>query len=489
MTPRRPPLALPLALAAGIAAMPVDASPQRLTVYNGGFEALSQARGPSQAGYALVQRPVRVAGGEWTVDDLPLAIDPSTASLAGPGVSVRSQRYDFATADQAQLLSRSIGRPIVVEQALGGQLREYRGTLLAAGQGLSLREADGTVRVLSGFTSFTLAEPPAGLVTRPTLRFSLDTGGAPRDARLAYATAGLAWRAEYRAQLTGRDAACRMRLEGHAMVVNRSGIDFKDVALELVAGEPNRRIDSVQVSGTMMRAAAPMEAKMMMADAAPEVSASGEQHRYRLPGTGDLPEGSLQRLPLITPAEGVPCERRLVAGPADPGWMPGRPMTHRELGADGDFEVRQRLVFRNERGRGLGLPLPAGRLRAFEGEDFLGEAGLGHSPAGREIDLDLGAAFDVQAHRRTLDFQLDRSRRTMTETVEWTLRNAKAEPARVVLGDRLPRWTDWQLVEGGERFRKQDAQRIEAVAEVPAGGETVLRYTVRYRWAEDITID
>ena len=57
------------------------------------------------------------------------------------------------------------------------------------------------------------------------------------------------------------------------------------------------------------------------------------------------------------------------------------------------------------------------------------------------------------------------------------------------LGDRLPRWTEWQLLEGGERFRKADAQRIEADVRVPAGGETVLRYTVRYRWAADITLD
>jgi hypothetical protein len=59
----------------------------------------------------------------------------------------------------------------------------------------------------------------------------------------------------------------------------------------------------------------------------------------------------------------------------------------------------------------------------------------------------------------------------------------------VRLGDRLPRWTEWQLVEGAERFRKKDAQRIEADVTVPANGETVLRYTVRYRWAADVTTD
>ena len=378
---------------------------------------------------------------------------------------------------------------ITVEQNLATGVREYTGTLVAVGNGLSLRDANGQLRVLSGYSGFTMAQPPGGLVARPTLRFLVDAA-SEREARLDYATAGLAWRAEYRAVLRGSGASCRMALEGHAMVANRSGVDFNDVALDLVAGEPNRRVDAIQMSGTMVRAAAaPMEAKMMADEGTPSVSASGENHRYTLPRTGDLPDGSLQRLLLIRPAAGVPCERRLVAVRNDGDWMPDRPMIHRELGGDGQVPVRSRLVFKNDRAAGLGVPLPAGRLRAFDGTELLGEAELGHTAAGREVDLDLGGAFDVTAERRTVDFQLDRSGRTMTETIEWTLRNAKPAEATVRLGDRLPRWTDWQLVEGGERFRKKDAQRIEADVRIPAGGETVLRYSVRYRWAADITLD
>lgn len=483
------PATLALALSMGIASMTAHAA-QRLTVYSGGFDAVSQTRGGNaQAGYALVQRPVRVTPGDWSLDDLPLALDPSTVQLQGEGVTVRGQRYDFATADHAQLLQRAVGRTITVEQNLATGVREYTGILVAVGNGLTLREAGGQLRVLSGYSGFTLAEPPSGLVARPTLRFLIDAPAA-RDARLDYATAGLAWRAEYRAVLSGSGAGCRMALEGHAMVANRSGVDFSDVALDLVAGEPNRRVDVVQVSGTMLRAAAaPPEAKMMADEGTPSVSASGENHRYTLPGTGDLPDGSLQRLPLIKAAADVPCERRLVAVRNDGDWMPDRPMIHRELGGDGEIPVRSRLVFKNDRAAGLGVPLPAGRLRAFDGTELLGEADLGHTAAGREIDLDLGGAFDVTAERKTLDFQLDRSGRTMTETVEWTVRNAKATEATVRLGDRLPRWSEWQLVEGGEHFRKTDAQRIASDVRVPAGGETRLRYTVRYRWAADITLD
>mgnify|MGYP001806627667 FL=1 len=153
------PAALAVALTLGVASMTASAAaPQRLAIYSGGFESVSQTRGGNaQAGYALVQRPVRVTPGEWSIDDLPLALDPSTVQLSGDGVAVRSQRYDFATADHAQLLQRAVGRTITVEQNLATGVREYTGVLIAAGNGLTLRESNGQLRVLSGYSCFTLS--------------------------------------------------------------------------------------------------------------------------------------------------------------------------------------------------------------------------------------------------------------------------------------------------------------------------------------------
>ena len=136
----------------------------------------------------------------------------------------------------------------------------------------------------------------------------------------------------------------------------------------------------------------------------------------------------------------------------------------------------------------LGLPLPAGRVRMFDGGDFLGEATIGHTPANQDVALTIGNVFDLSAERTREDFQLDREGRTMTERVSVLLKNAKSGSVTVRVTERLSRWTDWEMVSSSERFEKRNAQTVSFDVAVPAGGETKLSYTVRYRWAADVKI-
>lgn len=480
-----------LAVALG-AAMTTQAAGPKITLYSGDYDAVLQSDGQAGGpGFALVQQPLTVplrdGAAQLTLDTLPLALDAGSVQLRGEGLRVRGQRYDFATPGQSALLQRALGQRISVEQSAGGELRRFSGVLLAAGDGLTLREDSGAVRVLSGFSSFTVEAPLDGLVSRPTLRLDVaGSGDGERAATLDYATAGLGWRAEYHARLALESGRCRMDWQGNALVANRSGSDFRDVRLTLVAGQPNRVQGGAPRGGVVMAMAAP-EAKMLQADAVPEAGDSGEYHSYTLPAGGDLPHGSLQRLSLLAPANGVPCERRYEAGGAM-GWVPPQPLIDRNFGSFGEMPVGTVLAFRNDRAAGLGVALPAGRVRVFDGEALLGEATLGHTAAGRDVRLALGTAFDLTAERRSEAFTLDRDGRTMTETLVVVVRNAKREAATVHLTEALPRWTDWEITASSLPVAKRDAQTAQFAVPVPAGGETELRYTVRYRWAPDVQI-
>ncbi|WP_377003228.1 DUF4139 domain-containing protein [Coralloluteibacterium thermophilus] len=465
----------------------------RLTVYSGDFEGVNNAYpGEGMPGLALVsqtlRRQVPAGDGELAVTGLPRALDAGTVALAPQdgGVQVRGQRYEFALAGQEELLQRSIGRPIEVSYSTGGSRQTDRGVLLAAGNGLTLRLDSGRIKVLREYDSFDLVELPGGLNAQPTLRWQLAADAAgERDFLLDYATGGLAWRAEYRAVLAGADGACRMDFAGSAQVANRSGAAFADAELTLVAGEPNRTAKVQPRMERMQMAAAPMAADVA---GAPEPLASGEYHAYTLPGRTDLPDGSVQQVPLLDAARGVACERRYETRNGVAGWTPPRPIVQRDFNlVQGRIQVGASLRFRNDAEAGLGRPLPEGRVRMFDGADFLGEATLHHTPVGAEVALPIGNVFDLSGERRREDFRLDSAGRTMTERFVVTLRNARDAAATVRVVEGLPRWSEWEIVEaGGRTWTREDAHAVATEVEVPANGEAAVTYTVRYRWAADV---
>lgn len=485
-------LAISITSVLSFATAAAHAANASLTVYSGDYNAVTQSEGqPGGPGFALVERRIdfdlKSGDNQVSLGGLPTALDASSVVLRPvDNVAIRGQRFDFAVAGQDELLRRAIGQTVSVEQAIGNERQTYTGTLLAAGNGLTLRLGDGRIKLLSNYSSFELPRLPDGVVNEPTLRWSLASVNAGHhDFDLAYATAGLAWRAEYLVDARGQGKDCRMDLEGAAMVVNRSGADFNDVMLTLVAGEPNRSAPTPQPMMAMAQ-----RAKMVEADSAPDAQASGEYQSYRLPNPGTLAQGSVQRLPLVNPVKAVACERRYETSSNQGDWMPPAPIIDANFGAgSGQMQpVAATLRFHNGKTAGLGVPLPAGRVRMFDGKDFLGEADLAHTPANEDVALAIGNVFDLKAERTREDFNLDRDGRTMTETISVKLSNAKSTPVVVRVGERLSRWTDWEMVSSSVPYEKRNSQTISFDVPVPADGESKLSYTVRYRWAPNIQI-
>lgn len=483
--------ALPASLLV-VAAVNAAAADTRLTIYSGDFDAVAASQpAPGMPGFALVREAHEfelVQGANTlTLSGLPAGIDAAGVRFDASGnARVTGQRFDFALADQGELLRRALGQRVTVEQAVGDQRQSYSGVLIAAGDGLTLALDDGRVRVLRDYTAFELAQLPDGLYARPTLRWNVQADKAgPARFELEYPTGGLSWRAEYVARLTGAGEDCRMDFSGAAQVANRSGAAYANASLTLVAGQPNVQ-RSVQPQ--MMMAKASME----VSDGAAAPQPSGEYHAYTLPGRVDLPESSVQRVPLLADAAGVACVRRYESQPPWGDYRPPRPLIEPEYGPVGEQPVMAMLEFANRKADGLGVPLPAGRLRAFVrerngAEAFLGEASLAHTASGREVRVPLGQAFDLSVERTREKFELEPDRRGLFETISLTLRNAKTDAATVRLLEPLPRWREWEVVESSPAWRKTNAQTVAFDVTVPGGGEATVRYRVRYRWPESIT--
>jgi hypothetical protein len=464
----------------------------RLTVYSGDYDALAaRAAAPvaDMPGYALVDSTLKYglkAGANTiTLAHLPRALDIAAVSLrpADAGVAIQGQRYLAAPASAAAVLAGALGQKVAVEHTSGGAKQSDSGILVAAGNGLTLALADGRTKVIREYDNFSLLEADRQPPAEPTLRWQLQAQRAgDASFALSYPTGGLAWRAEYLAVLTP-GATCTLSLDGAALVANRSGVGFQDAALTLVAGEPNR------VRG--MAPPMPMQresyaaADMAQAAPMPQPRMSGEYYAYPIPAKTTLADGAIERVPLFARLPSVKCERAYETAPQTNAWQPPQPLVDPGYNNEtGPQPVKATVSFANAKASGLGRPLPAGRVRVFDGGDFLGESQLAHTPDGSDLHLEVGTAFDLAAERARKAFNVDRAGRNMTESFAVTLRNAKKTDATVTVVEPLPRWSDWEIVASSVPASKRDAQHAEFAVPVPAGGETVLTYSVRYRWPE-----
>lgn len=117
---------------------------------------------------------------------------------------------------------------------------------------------------------------PPGLRDRPTLslQFNAEKGG-DQEVELSYLTGGLGWKADYVAELTGKEDS--LDLNGWVTLTNTSGTSYPKAQLQLIAGDVNRAAPEYKVARPQMRD------MVMMAAAAPMQEESlFEYHLYTL---------------------------------------------------------------------------------------------------------------------------------------------------------------------------------------------------------------
>jgi hypothetical protein len=170
------------------------------------------------------------------------------------------------------------------------------------------------------------------------------------------------------------------------------------------------------------------------------------------------------------------------------GWNQEAIRNNRDYGTQSNPKVWVMKEFDNTEANGLGVPLPKGRTRFYRRDDadgrleFTGENTIDHTPKNETVKIYTGDAFDVVGERKRTDYVLSNRNDSAEESFEIRLRNRKSEPVEVRVAERLYRWTNWEIVQKSHDFTKTDSQDIEFRVTVPADGETVVTYRVRYNW-------
>ena len=309
---------------------PAHAATPTLTVYSGDYDAVVQSdASPGGPGFGLFHSTVGFdlasGGNTERLGGLPTALDASSVRLRPLGeAGVRGQRFDFALAGQDALLARAIGQSITVEQAVGDSRQTYTGELLAAGNGLTLRLPDGRVKMLANYASFELASP----ARRHGGRTDAGLGHPRRPRRPPGLRARLRHRRPRLARgIPGRPVRRRQGLPHGPGGRGDGGEPFGRRLQRRRADPGGRRAESRAVrrpgddgqghdDGPRAQRPRPHLARRPRA----------RYHAYRLPGTSALPQGSVQRLPLLDRAQGVACERRYETRAEFGDWRPPQPM-------------------------------------------------------------------------------------------------------------------------------------------------------------------
>jgi hypothetical protein len=447
-------------------------------------------------GYALVrdERDMKIRQGrsQLSFTDVAALIDPTTvtfASLTDPSTRVLEQNFQFDLVSTQKLLLKFIDKQITVDKNVGNSVQQVTGTLLSATDGIVLRGNDGSIYSLPAYSSVKFPDLPGGLNTRPTLVWDINSpSGGNHKTRVTYQTGGVTWWADYNLIFNeGADAnSGLLDLSAWVSIINQSGATYSNAKLKLIAGDVNRVQPPMQ--DRMFR-----RDVMMEAAAAPAVQGFVQKdffefHLYTLGRPTTLPNNSTKQIELFDQAKQIPAKKILLYYGAPVPYVYPAAYTDRDIGVEMNKKVDVYLEFKNDKQFGLGVPLPAGRMRVSQLDkadsslEFIGEDKIDHTPKDEQVRVKLGSAFDVVGERRQVDFAVDTKARWLEEEIEVKLRNHKSQPVEVVVKENLYRWSNWKVLTKTHNFVKEDSRTINFPVKVAKDGETVVRYRVRYTW-------
>lgn len=413
--------------------------------------------------------------------DVAAQIDPTSVhvrSLTNPGnTRILEQNFDYDLVGSQKLLEKYIDKAISVVTDDG---TTYEGTLLSAEGDLVLKTENGIVVVRrDAIRQFDFPALPDGLITRPSLVWLVEaqqTG--EQDMEVTYMTGGISWRADYVVQLNQDDT--QVDLNGWVTLENQSGATYENAKLKLVAGDVN-------VVQRNMRA---MPDVMMMEKAeapTPQVEERQlfEYHLYDVQRPVTVRNNQTKQIE-FTSASGIDVEKIFVYDGAPGLGFYGAPIFDQSYGAFSAPDVNIYLDMENSEENGLGIPLPAGRVRVYKADvdgtlQFVGEDTIDHTPRDERVRLRLGNAFDIVGERRQTNFRR-LGDDVVEESFEITIRNHKDEAVEVRVVEHLFRWSEWEITRESDEHTKLDQGTVEWRIDVPANGEATVTYTVRYEF-------
>ncbi|MGH7509388.1 MAG: DUF4139 domain-containing protein [Gemmatimonadales bacterium] len=402
------------------------------------------------------------------------ALDPATLFSLDPAVTVVGLSYDGAV-DEASALRRSVGKRLVF------RLPESRDTLSALVLGVDpvrLQLPDGRISFAPPGAAL---YPPEVVVVEPAARLAVRSTTAQDQIRLGYFTSGASWQASYQLVLGEAEA----RVTGTAVLASES-LRVENAEVQLLAGSVGRAEEPPGPPRPLMM----QDRRVAAAEAASGFAGEqrvGEFHLYTIPGRNTLLPGLTTSVALFEPAQ-VRYVRDYVVRGDVPYW--GFLPQQRE-----ETETPVEVIYTLTRPRKTSFgdrPLPGGVARMYQADSagslqLVGEASLDHTPAGTDLKLHAGTAFDITAKRVQTSYVTRRDstqaggvRTLATADYRVTLENASDSTVTVTVEEE--RAGEWSVVSSSAPAEKVSSTLTRFRVRIPARGQAVLTYKIRVIW-------
>ncbi|HTY06903.1 MAG TPA: hypothetical protein VMC86_10320 [Gemmatimonadales bacterium] len=408
--------------------------------------------------------------------DLP-GLDPATLFSPDSSVAVTSAVLRPAT-DLETAMRNSIGRTVTFVRGKGDTIQA---TVLSVTPP-QFKMPNGLLQLAQPGEPLFPAE--AGLIrTKPEAVVTLEASRARENTDLVYVSQGVTWEAVYQAVLGGTGSAT---VTG-AATINSSTLRVDSASVQLVAGSINRA--RMQMNGMEEAKAAPamLAGRAVAMDAYAEEQTVGETHVYDLPGPVSFDIGSPLTTALFPRARADYAQEFVV-----PGAMPWRGYFGPMAPDPNAVPVQVWYTFRRAHGTAFGdRPIPGGTMQLFQRDSsgrvqLVGEAAFTHTPAGKDLRVQSGDAFDVTAERVQTDFHQANipnappargSHSRVTASYRVTLTNAKNQAVTVDV--REDHWGNWSIIDSSVPPEKLSSSEQRFRVPVPANGTATLTYTVQ----------
>lgn len=412
-----------------------------------------------QNGQALVQdvRTLDLAAGRVRQEfpDVSAQIRPETVTLAGPGIGIVEQNFDYDLLTPHKLMEKAVGSVVTLVRtnpATGAETREQArvlsangGIVLQIGPRIEVLRDDGLpVRVI-------FDKVPENLRARPTLSVTLQVASAGRvPATLSYLTPGLGWTSDY--VLLFDEAKGAIDVQGWITLTNNTGTSYRNADVTLVAGAPSGARAFGHLNGNTIEQAG--------TETGPR-ERLGDYLLYPLGHRTTIANAQQKQVSFLD-VKGAPARKAYEWGN---GW----------LGADSDpRSAATVLKFSTSKQGGLGDQLPSGMIRVYmrdrKGEpQFIGESRVDAAPMGSAMSIHTGDAFDVKGAATVVERKKQSAQRWRT-VMRYDLTNARPEPVTIDLF-QAGLWGDVRIVEQSLAGERISADRMEWKVPVPANGK------------------